>query len=189
MHAKLLQLCPPLCDSMDHSLPGSSVHRILQERILGWVAISSCRGSSQPRDRTCISCDSCIDRQFFIASTTGKSKETHTKFSFSLLWYCGEKINMSSIYYYIHLCSFQYFCYIWINSYFLFYKLFSNIWILFFVLVFIKDKPDWLLVAGITFCCFLLLLLFLCFLATVKSLLTSKASVQHIKISIQALCK
>ena len=34
------QLCPTLCDSMDHSLPGSSVHGILQARMLEWVAIS-----------------------------------------------------------------------------------------------------------------------------------------------------
>ena len=41
---------------MDWSPPGFSVHRILQERILEWVAISFSRGSSQPRDRTRISC-------------------------------------------------------------------------------------------------------------------------------------
>ena len=38
--------CPTLCDPMDCSLPGSSVHGILQERILEWVAISFSRGSS-----------------------------------------------------------------------------------------------------------------------------------------------
>ena len=38
--AKLLQLCPTLCDPMDSSPPGSSVHRILQARLLKWVAIS-----------------------------------------------------------------------------------------------------------------------------------------------------
>ena len=48
--AKSLQSCPTLCDPMDCSLPGSSVHRILQARILEWVAISYYRGSSQPRD-------------------------------------------------------------------------------------------------------------------------------------------
>ena len=41
---------------MDSSLPGSSVHGISQARIVEWVAISSSRGSSQPRDQTCISC-------------------------------------------------------------------------------------------------------------------------------------
>ena len=40
MHAKSLQSCPNLCDSMDYSLPGSPVCGILQARILEWVAIS-----------------------------------------------------------------------------------------------------------------------------------------------------
>ena len=40
------QLCLPLCNLMDCSLPGSSVHGILWVRILKWVAISFCRGSS-----------------------------------------------------------------------------------------------------------------------------------------------
>ena len=48
--AKLLQLCSILCDPMDHSPPGSSIHVILQAAILEWVAIPSSRGSSQPRD-------------------------------------------------------------------------------------------------------------------------------------------
>ena len=43
------QSCPTLCDPMDCSLPGSSVHGIFQARILEWVAISISRGSSQPR--------------------------------------------------------------------------------------------------------------------------------------------
>ena len=50
------QLCPTLCDPMGCSLPGSSVHRILQARILETVAISFSRGSSQPRDQTQVSC-------------------------------------------------------------------------------------------------------------------------------------
>ena len=44
-----------LCDPMDCSPPGSSVHGILQARILEWVAISFSRGSSRPRDQTQIS--------------------------------------------------------------------------------------------------------------------------------------
>ena len=54
--SKVAQLCPILSNSMDCSPPGSSVHGILQARILEWVAISSSRGSSQPRDQTCVSC-------------------------------------------------------------------------------------------------------------------------------------
>ena len=49
MCAKLLQSCLILCDPMDCSPPGSSVHGILQARILEWVAISHCRGSFLPR--------------------------------------------------------------------------------------------------------------------------------------------
>ena len=50
------RLCPMLCDPRDCSPPGSFVHRILQARILECVAMPSSRGSSQPRDRTRISC-------------------------------------------------------------------------------------------------------------------------------------
>ena len=49
------QLCPALCKPTDCSPPGSSVHGILQARILEWVAVSPSRRSSQPRDRTRIS--------------------------------------------------------------------------------------------------------------------------------------
>ena len=48
-------LCPALCDPVDGSPPGSSIHGILQARILEWVAISFSRGSSWPRDRTQVS--------------------------------------------------------------------------------------------------------------------------------------
>ena len=50
------QWCLTLHDPMDHSLRGSSVHGILQARILEWVAMPSSRGSSQPRDRMQVSC-------------------------------------------------------------------------------------------------------------------------------------
>ena len=50
------QLCLSLCDPMDCSPPGSSVHGILQARTLEWVAISFSRGSSWPRDWTWVSC-------------------------------------------------------------------------------------------------------------------------------------
>jgi len=50
------QSYPSLCDPMDYSLPGSSVHVIFQARILEWVAIPFSRGSSQLRDQTQVSC-------------------------------------------------------------------------------------------------------------------------------------
>ena len=62
MRAKSFQSSPTLCDPMDYSLPGSSVYGILQARILECVAISSSRGSSQPRDQTHISYVSCIGK-------------------------------------------------------------------------------------------------------------------------------
>ena len=78
------QLCPTLCDPMDCSLPDFSVHGIFQARILGQVAISFFRGSSQPRDRTGICCiggqilyhcrhlerESAISIHIFLASQT-----------------------------------------------------------------------------------------------------------------------
>ena len=51
-----LPSCVRLCDPMDCSPPGSSVHGSLQARILEWVTIPFSRGSSQPRDRTQVSC-------------------------------------------------------------------------------------------------------------------------------------
>ena len=59
---KSLQSCLTLLDLMDCSLPGSSVYGILQARILEWIATSSSRGSSQPKDQTHVFYMSCIDR-------------------------------------------------------------------------------------------------------------------------------
>ena len=55
MYVKVAQLCPTLCDLMDYSLPGFSVHGILQARILEWVAIPFSSRSSQPGDQTQVS--------------------------------------------------------------------------------------------------------------------------------------
>ena len=60
VHAKLLQSWSTLCNSMDYSPPGSSVHCISQARIMEWVAISFSRRSSRCRDWTRISYVSCI---------------------------------------------------------------------------------------------------------------------------------
>ena len=56
MKVLVAQLCLTLCCPMDCSLQGSSVEGILQERILGWGAISFSTGSSQPWDGTQVSC-------------------------------------------------------------------------------------------------------------------------------------
>ena len=56
MKVLVAQLCPTLCDPVGCSPPESTVHGILQARILEWVAISFSRGSSWPRDWTPVSC-------------------------------------------------------------------------------------------------------------------------------------
>ena len=63
MHAQLFWSCPTLCDPLDCSLQGSSVHGILQARTVEWVAMPSSRGTSQPRDWTHVSWVSCIGGQ------------------------------------------------------------------------------------------------------------------------------
>ena len=95
VHAELLQSCPTLFYPMDCSPPGSSVHGILQASIVDWVAISSSRGSSWPRDRTFISC---LAGRFFTTESPEKSARVYThiykyficKYSYYI------KLNMSS---------------------------------------------------------------------------------------------
>ena len=69
VYTQLLQSCPILCDPVDCSLPSSSVHGILQARILMWVAISCSRGSSQGPGITSASLNvSCIGRRVLYLS-------------------------------------------------------------------------------------------------------------------------
>ena len=71
--------CAQLCDPMDYSPSSSSVHGILQARIVEWVAMPSCRASSPPRDQTHISCLSCLaGRLFLLLSHQESCIHTHT---------------------------------------------------------------------------------------------------------------
>ena len=65
MRAKSLQSRPTLCNPIDCRSQGSSVHRILQARILEWVAMPSSRGSSRLRNQTHVSYGSCLAGKFF----------------------------------------------------------------------------------------------------------------------------
>ena len=65
--------CPILGDHTDCSLPGSSVHRILQARILEWVVMPSSRESSQPRDCTHVSGSSALAGGFFTSWAFGEA--------------------------------------------------------------------------------------------------------------------
>ena len=67
MHAQLLSHVQLFATPMNYSPPGSSVHEIFQTRTLEWVAISSSRGSSPPRDQTPVSC---IGRQILYHRAT-----------------------------------------------------------------------------------------------------------------------
>ena len=75
------QLCPTLCYPMDCSPPGSSVHGILQARILGWVAFPFSRESSWPRDGTRVSC---IAGRFFTGWATCLISFIHSQFWLSI---------------------------------------------------------------------------------------------------------
>ena len=66
---KVIQSCQTLCDPMDCSLPGSSVHGIFQAIVLEWIAISFSRGSSRPSDQSQVSCTA---GGFFTAEPPGK---------------------------------------------------------------------------------------------------------------------
>ena len=73
MHAKSIQSCLTLCDLMDSSLPGSTVHGILQAIILEWAVISSSTGSSQSRDRNlCLTMFPALADRFFITGAPWK---------------------------------------------------------------------------------------------------------------------
>ena len=67
---------PTLCDSMDCSLPGSSAHGIFQARILSGLPFPSLRGSSRPRDWTCVSC---IGRQIPYHWATWEARQAHSR--------------------------------------------------------------------------------------------------------------
>ena len=98
----MLQSCPTLCDPMDCSLPGSSVHGILQARILEWVAISSYRGSSRSRDRTRVSYVSCIGSRFFTTSGTWEAHIVYVLHSILQKW---DKNRSYSRWTNVHACS------------------------------------------------------------------------------------
>ena len=76
---------PTLCDPMDCSLPGSSIHGILQARVLEWVAISFSRGSSWPRDRTQVSC--IAGRRFTLWATREARRWVQKRSSHSVEYY------------------------------------------------------------------------------------------------------
>ena len=106
-----------LCDLMDHSPPGSSVHGISQARILEWVAMPFSRGSSPPRDGNHISCVSYISGGFFTTELLGKP--TLCSYSWNNYWEGSQSITRHvpvwRLNYMVSICNF-----IWENPRFLF---------------------------------------------------------------------
>ena len=75
----VIQSCLTLCNARDCSLLDTSIHGIFQARILEWVAISYSRGSSWPRNWTCISCDFCIGRQILYHWATWEALQCNSQ--------------------------------------------------------------------------------------------------------------
>ena len=87
-YCEVAQSCPTLCDPIVRNPPGSSIHGILQARVLEWVAISFSRGSSQPRDQTQLSC--IAGRRFTIWATREAVKSGKVGgFHFLVTWLHG----------------------------------------------------------------------------------------------------
>ena len=82
------------------SQPGTSVHGILQERVLEWVAISFSRGSSRPRDRTWVSC---IAGRFFVSEPPGEPRtdivNTNSVFLYTVTNRWGNNVNSERLYF------------------------------------------------------------------------------------------
>ena len=87
-----LQACLTLCEAMDCSPSGSSVHRILQARILEWVAIPSSRGSlSWLRGWTHVSGIPCFAGRFFTTESPGKPRKNLPQHSKGHIWQTHSK--------------------------------------------------------------------------------------------------
>ena len=86
MPAKSFQSCPTLCDAMDCSPQGSSVHGILWARILEWVAMPSSRGSSLSRDQTSSLMFPELAGGFFTTSATWEAWIQIPLLPYSPLW-------------------------------------------------------------------------------------------------------
>ena len=103
------QSCPTLCNPMDYSPQGSSVHGIFQARMLEWFAILFSRGSSLPRGRTWASCISCITGRSFTIWATRESLVSGILQWFDTCMYCKIITTVSLVTIY-HLTKFKMRC-------------------------------------------------------------------------------
>jgi len=95
LYAKSLQSCPTLCNPVNCSPPGSSVHGIFQPRMLEWVAMPFSTGSSQPRDRTQVSMSVALASRFFTTSATRETPYIKQITNKNLLYCTGNSTQYS----------------------------------------------------------------------------------------------
>ena len=95
LYAKSLQSCPTLCNPVNCSPPGSSVHGIFQPRMLEWVAMPFSTGSSQPRDRTQVSMSVALASRFFTTSATRETPYIKQITNKNLLYSTGNSTQYS----------------------------------------------------------------------------------------------
>ena len=106
----VVQSCLALRNPIDCSLPGSSVHRIFQARTLEQVAIFYSRGSSWPKDQTCISYVSCIGRRILYHCATWEAHVLHLILATSIFTekkLTNQRSNCRSLYTLHHSCYFS----------------------------------------------------------------------------------
>ena len=94
LHAQMLQSCLTLCNTVDCSQPGSSVHGIVSARKLEWVVIPFCRVSLWPRDLTCVSC---ITGRFLITESPRKPKIRITVSNSTFIWWWHQFSSVQSL--------------------------------------------------------------------------------------------
>ena len=106
--SEVTQSCPTLCDPMDCSLPGSSVHGIFQVIVLEWIAISFSRGSSWPRNQSQVS--RIVDRHFTIWATevliSARSLLKYFVTCFLELYFLSFLISFTCFFLFVPLCLF-----------------------------------------------------------------------------------
>ena len=95
LYAKSLRSCPTLCNPVNCSPPGSSVHGIFQPRMLEWVAMPFSTGSSQPRDRTQVSMSVALASRFFTTSATRETPYIKQITNKNLLYSTGNSTQYS----------------------------------------------------------------------------------------------
>ena len=103
MRRKVAQSCTALFDPVDCTLPGSSIDGIFQARVLEWVAVSFCRGSSWPKDRTQVFC---IAGRRFTRWATGETPSYIYVYIHIYIYMC---VCVPLL---IYLCEYTYVCFI-----------------------------------------------------------------------------